>query len=354
MAATGYPDIAQIFTDFSKLKVLIIGDVMIDAYVWGKVERISPEAPVPVLSVNRRENRLGGAANVALNIQALGATPLLCGVIGDDVQGTTFTSLLEEQGISTKGIVSSKHRVTTLKERLIGGTQQLLRVDAENSDTLNADEDADMMQTIKALLPQADVIIFQDYDKGVLDAGRIATIIQLAEEHQIPTVVDPKKRNFLHYQHATLFKPNLKELKEGLQPTGFAWPEHTDDLKKLISEASEKFKALTKVKNTMITLSEKGVFVDAAYHGKHERHLLPAHVRQIADVSGAGDTVVSIASLCLALNLPPVLLASISNLGGGLVCESVGVVPIDKSHLLKEAEKYWEHLKKNANPETHQ
>lgn len=340
MAATEYPDIARIFSDFAKLKVLIIGDVMVDAYVWGKVERISPEAPVPVLSVSRREKRLGGAANVALNIQALGATPLLCGVVGDDAEGAIFVALLKEQGIATEGIVSSKHRVTTLKERLIGGAQQLLRVDAENDTLLNAEEDADLMQAITALLPQADVVIFQDYDKGVLDARRIATIIQLAEKHHIPTVVDPKKRNFLHYQHATLFKPNLKELKEGLQPTGFVWPERISDLEMLIIEAADKIKSLTQVKNMLITLSEKGIFIDVTYKGSRERHLLPAHVRQIADVSGAGDTVVSIAALCLALNLSPVLLAGLSNLGGGLVCESVGVVPIDKDQLMREAIKH--------------
>jgi bifunctional ADP-heptose synthase (sugar kinase/adenylyltransferase) len=157
-------------------------------------------------------------------------------------------------------------------------------------------------------------------------------------------VVDPKKRNFLHYRHATLLKPNLKELKEGLQPTGFVWPEciAATDLEKLISEAADKLKTLTQVKSMLITLSERGIFIEAAYTGRQERHLLPAHVRQIADVSGAGDTVVSIAALCLALNLPPALLAGLSNLGGGLVCESVGVVPIDKNHLMKEAKKYWE------------
>jgi rfaE bifunctional protein kinase chain/domain len=265
--------------------------------------------------------------------------------VGDDVAGDTFIALLEEGSMTTEGIVRSKHRMTTLKERLIGGAQQLLRVDAESDALLNAEEDADMMQAITNLLPQADVVIFQDYDKGVLDARRIASTVQLAEKNHIPTVVDPKKRNFLHYQQATLFKPNLKELKEGLQPTGFVWPEHITgaNLDRLITEASEKIKALTQVKNTLITLSERGVFIDAVYTGRRERHVLPAHVRQIADVSGAGDTVVSIAALCLALNLPPAFLAGLSNLGGGLVCESVGVVPIDKSQLMKEAKKYWEH-----------
>jgi len=344
MTTTDFPNITQIFSDFTRLKVLIIGDVMVDAYTWGKVDRISPEAPVPILSVKRRENRLGGAANVALNIQALGATPLLCGVVGDDAAGENFVGLLKKQGIATEGIISSQHRVTTLKERMIGGAQQLLRVDAESDTLLNPRENADLMQAISTLLPQADVVVFQDYDKGVLDASRIATIIQQAEKHDIPTAVDPKIRNFLHYQGATLFKPNLKELKEGLQPTGFAWPETitAENVRQLIASASEKFRSLTQVKNTLITLSEKGVFIDATYRGKEEKHLLPAHIRQIADVSGAGDTVVSIAALCLALHLPPELLAGLANLGGGLVCESVGVVPIDKSRLIEEAKKHWE------------
>lgn len=343
MAPNTCLNLNQTFSDFQNLKVLIIGDVMVDAYVWGKVERISPEAPVPILNVQRREKRLGGAANVALNIQALGATPLLCALVGDDLYGDNFISLLSENGISNRGIIKSAHRTTTVKERLIGGSQQILRVDAEDDSLLNQDESQAVMQMAEQLLEEADVIIFQDYDKGMLDEQRIGKIITLANKKGIPTVVDPKKRNFPHYKKATLFKPNLKELKEGLRHHNFPWPEQISSelFEPFIQKASARLRQLLEAENILITLSEKGVFIDGVYQGMEERHFMPAFVRQISDVSGAGDTVVSIAALCLALQVPPATLAALSNLGGGLVCESVGVVPVNKQKLIEEAAKYF-------------
>jgi len=333
----------KIFEAFRDLRVLIIGDVMLDAYIWGKVERISPEAPVPIVHVRKREKRLGGAANVALNVQALGATPLLCAVIGDDHAAGDFHSLLEEQNISGAGIVKSKNRLTTVKERVIAGSQQMLRVDSED-DELLIDEDREaLLKVIEKLLPQADVVIFQDYDKGVLSEPLIQQTIALAKKHQIPTTVDPKRRNFLHYKEATLFKPNLKELREGMQVEGLALhkEKHETSLttEQAVAQASTKLKALLQVNTTFVTMSEKGVYIDAAYHGQEEKHVIPAHIRKIADVSGAGDTVISIAALCLALELSPRLLAELANLGGGIVCEYTGVVSIEYKRLLEEAKK---------------
>lgn len=333
----------EIFEAFRDLRVLIIGDVMLDAYIWGKVERISPEAPVPIVHVRKREKRLGGAANVALNVQALGATPLLCAVIGDDHAAGDFHSLLEEQNISGAGIVKSKNRLTTVKERVIAGSQQMLRVDSED-DELLIDEDREaLLKVIEKLLPQADVVIFQDYDKGVLSEPLIQQTIALAKKHQIPTTVDPKRRNFLHYKEATLFKPNLKELREGMQVEGLALhkEKHETSLttEQAVAQASTKLKALLRVNTTFVTMSEKGVYIDAAYHGQEEKHVIPAHFRKIADVSGAGDTVISIAALCLALKLSPRLLAELANLGGGIVCEYTGVVSIEYKRLLEEAKK---------------
>ena len=278
----------DLFTDFTHLKVLIVGDVMVDAYVWGRVERISPEAPVPVVRVGRRENRLGGAANVALNVQALGATPLLCATVGNDLHGTLFRQLLQEQDLSTHYVVTSEERATTVKERVIAGSQQVVRVDAEDDHLLTQAEQTDLLARAEQALAQADVVIFQDYDKGVLSEPVIRHITQQAQAKQIPVVVDPKKRNFLHYQRATLFKPNLKELRQGLQQErlalhneGYA-PLH--DEQHAVGEASEKLRTLLRHKITLITLSEKGVFVD----DPTGHHFIPAHVRQIADVSGAG------------------------------------------------------------------
>jgi rfaE bifunctional protein kinase chain/domain len=263
--------------------------------------------------------------------------------VGDDHEGEAFVSLLHAQQISADYIVQSKARPTTVKERVIAGSQQMLRIDSEDNDLLSEAESDALMQRIEAALPQADVVIFQDYDKGVLNQARIQQVIQWANARKIPTAVDPKKRNFLHYQKATLFKPNLKELKEGLLTEDLALHKEKHEtslsVEEAVAQASERLKVLMEVDSTFITLSEKGVYIDAAYRGRPEKHLVPAHLRQISDVSGAGDTVISIAALALALNLPPQLLAELANLGGGIVCEYTGVVPIVRERLLQEAKK---------------
>ncbi|UII28808.1 bifunctional ADP-heptose synthase [Fulvivirga maritima] len=324
-----YRSVEEIFESFNKLKVLIIGDVMVDAYIWGVVERISPEAPVPVVRTTKRDFRLGGAANVALNVQSLGATPLLCAVVGDDDSGKRFIGRLEEKVISAEGIVVSSSRPTTVKTRVMSAHQHVVRVDEETDALLNKKEEAAVAQKIEELMQQADVVIFEDYDKGVLSKGLISKTVELARAKGIPTVVDPKKRNFLHYKKVTFFKPNLKELKEGLKVD---FEKHDQ---KAIEKSVEQLTQKLESEGSLITLSERGVFI--SYKG--EKHLVPAHMREISDVSGAGDTVISIAAMCVALGLPPFLIAALSNLGGGLVCEHIGVVPINKTSLLKEASK---------------
>ena len=317
----------EIFDSFNALTALIIGDVMIDAYIWGKVERISPEAPVPVVQVIKREKRLGGAANVALNVQALGATPILCTLVGEDQQAEEFASLLEKRELSKEGIIRSSHRMTTCKERILSGSQHILRVDSESDTPLHQEEEEALLEKISQLLLRADVVIFEDYDKGVLNESLIQEVIVMARARGIPTVVDPKKRNFFAYREATLFKPNLKELREGLK-LDF---EKNDQA--AIEQAVKKLKETLHLDTALITLSERGIYID----GPQGQHLLPAHIRSISDVSGAGDTVVSIAALAQALGLGPRLLADLANLGGGLVCEHLGVVPVDKVRLYQEA-----------------
>ena len=317
----------EIFEAFNRLKILVIGDVMIDSYLWGKVDRISPEAPVPILNVQNREIRLGGAANVALNVQALGANPILCSVIGNDMDGTNLLKLVEENKLSTEGIILSEERITTIKHRVISGSHHLLRVDQETDKEITKREKEKLLEKIDSLLSKVDAIIFEDYDKGVLNEEVIAAVIAKAKERNIPTIVDPKKRNFLYYKGATLFKPNKKELKEGLKIDS-----DLNDLKE-VEKSVQQLKEHLNVEAVLITLSENGVYIQ-----NEEEHIhLPAHIRKIADVSGAGDTVVSTAGLCLALGLSARIIASLSNLAGGLVCEQVGVVPIEKSKLLEEA-----------------
>lgn len=331
----------HLFATFARHKVLILGDVMVDAYVWGRVERMSPEAPVPVVRVNRRENRLGGAANVALNVQALGATPLLCAVVGADAPGEAFRQLLRDQGIATDYIVRSAERTTTVKERVIAGSQQVVRIDDEYDHLLSDAEQRSLLAAADQALEQADVVIFQDYDKGVLSAPVIRHIMQHAQQKGVPVAVDPKKRNFLHYQGASLFKPNLKELRQGLQQERLALHHETyaplPNEQAAIREAATVLRGLLHHQITLITLSEKGVFADT---DSEEFHFIPAHLRQIADVSGAGDTVISIAALCLASATSLPTLAALANLGGGIVCEYTGVVPIDRTRLLAEVKEH--------------
>jgi len=321
--------IDQAYQAFSKMKVLVIGDVMIDAYLWGKVDRISPEAPVPVVSMTKRESRLGGAANVALNIMAMGATPIICSVVGDDEKRAEFDALLEKRGFSTSGIVYAPERVTTVKTRIISQGHHLLRVDEEITTELKSDTANLLIGKIKKHIDSKtiDVIIFEDYNKGVLTAQVISEVIALATKAGIPTTVDPKKDNFFEYQGVTLFKPNLKELKEGLKVEF-----NKSDLGALESSIS-KLEGKLKNKYSLVTLSELGVVVKDGAEFTH----IPAHSREILDVSGAGDTVISIASLCLAQGWNAKEIAAISNLAGGQVCEKVGVVPIDKEQLKTEA-----------------
>ncbi|MBD2702107.1 D-glycero-beta-D-manno-heptose-7-phosphate kinase [Spirosoma sp. BT702] len=323
--------IDELFDQFDNLCVLIIGDVMLDSYVWGHVERISPEAPVPVVTVDRRELRLGGAGNVLLNVQALGAEAIICSVIGTDQAGNQLEQQLDERGLNSSGLIRSQTRTTTIKERIIAGSQQVVRVDTESDKYITADERELLIAKAKELIPSCHVVIFEDYDKGVLSKEAIADIIDFANEKGVPTVVDPKKRNFLSYQNATLFKPNLKELREGLKVDFDV--DNPIELGNVVRQLTQTLN----LKGALITLSERGAFID--YNGETQK--LPAHIRQIADVSGAGDTVISIAACCVALKQSPNIIAGLSNLGGGLVCESVGVVPIDKKQLKEEAKEHF-------------
>lgn len=318
----------HLFQKFSDLKILIIGDVMMDTYLWGRVDRISPEAPVPVVSVTKKENRLGGAANVALNVQALGAVPLICAVIGDDMEGKEFLRLLKSQNLSDEGVVVIADRPTTVKTRIIGHNQQIVRVDAETDQQIAEDAVSLIFDKIRKIVTsqKIDAIIFEDYDKGLLSESLISRTVELANKHQILTVVDPKKRNFLCYKNVSLFKPNLKELREGLKLD--IEPRDIDNINDAVNLLQNQLNAGI----VMVTLSELGVYISSSAGHK----VLPAHIRNIADVSGAGDTVIATATLCLAAGLDAFRTAEIANLAGGLVCEQVGVVPISYDLLLSE------------------
>ena len=318
----------DLFDKFNGLRILVIGDVMLDAYVMGKVNRISPEAPVPIVSLENEDARIGGAGNVALNLLALGAKPIICGVIGEDSSGDKLLNLFEKNGISTDGLVKSMARKTTVKTRVISNKQQLLRIDSESTFPLLESEEIKLNNTIQNIINQGiDGIIFEDYNKGVLTDSVIQNTIKIAKEKDIPTAVDPKKENFLSYKGVSLFKPNLKELKEGLN-INFDFSSNKELFEKGIEVLEEKLHN----EISFITLSEYGVFIK----NQTEKYYVPAHMRSISDVSGAGDTVIAVATLCLISGASTKQIAEISNLAGGLVCEKSGVVSISKNDLLKE------------------
>ncbi len=311
------------------LNILIVGDVMLDRYVTGRVTRISPEAPIPVVEYLHTDNRLGGAANVALNIHAMDATPYLCSVIGADEEALIYRQQHEQHQLNLGGILQSEQRKTTVKTRILAANQQLLRIDKEDTHDLNEAEQALLVQKITQILDTTTInaFIFQDYNKGVLTEKTIVTLLQLAQQRNIPTAIDPKKKHFFAYQGATLFKPNLKEIKEAL-------PFAVQDTLPSLQRAAEYLVQQIHCQYVMITLSEKGLYL---YERSVGGTLYPAtHPRVIADVCGAGDTVISVAALSLALGHSAAKMANLANLAGGQVCEKVGVVPVDKRQLEKE------------------
>lgn len=321
-------ELTKLFDNFSQIKAAIVGDIMLDTYWWGNVERISPEAPVPVVALDRKELRLGGAANVALNTVSLGAATVLFSVIGNDEDGETLIQLLNKNNIRTNNIVKSADRITTNKTRIISRNQHMLRLDAEMTKELNEAEQQGLLQKFTAFIEteKPSVVIFEDYNKGVLTDNVIKQMIGICLKYNIVTTADPKRKNFFCYNNVTIFKPNLKEVKDGLNV--------------LLDDVNEEFlrdihlQLHQKLQHSvsLITLSEKGVF----YQQKDQSNIIPAHVRNIADVSGAGDTVIAVASLVYACTKNIHLTAAMSNIAAGLVCEEVGTVAINKEKLLAE------------------
>jgi len=324
-------DLLRSVSQFNQLNILVIGDVILDAYYKGDVSRISPEAPVPVLDIKSKDYRLGGAANVGLNVNKLGAKSILCSVIGDDDAGMTIKKLLEEEGLDTRGIVTSRSRQTSKKTRMVSGFSQLLRFDEEITSTLSKADETELLEKVNALVDEykPDAIIFEDYDKGSITNTLIQEVISKAKSLGIKVTVDPKKRNFFSYHGASLFKPNMKELREGLNLPHLR--SNDVDLMKAYTQLQEKMP----VEAAFFTLSADGVFITNG----NENHHIPALNRTIADVSGAGDTVISAATCALAVGMDLKDIATISNLAGGWVCQFPGVVSITQNDLLEEIKK---------------
>ncbi len=324
-------DYKELFKSFSSVKIGVIGDVMLDTYWWGNVERISPEAPVPVVTVNRKEYRIGGAGNVALNLASLGTPVSVFSVIGNDDDGQVLTGLLNENNIDTAYLLKSGKRITTNKMRVISRNQQMMRLDSETLLQLDHEQEQQLIAQLEKFIKDESpaAIIFEDYNKGVLTENIIHSITEVCKKNAVITAVDPKRKHFFEYRGVDIFKPNLKEAREALNLLIEDVNENALALihQKLFNELNHRI--------SFITLSEKGVF----YEDGKESRVVPSHIRNVADVSGAGDTVIAVATLIYALTRNTRMMAEIANLAGGLVCESVGTVAIDKSKLLKECQR---------------
>lgn len=322
--------IIQVLPTFSKKKILVLGDIMLDEYIYGKVDRISPEAPVPVLNATHKTYCLGGAANVAFNVNALGAKVFLVGIIGTDSSGKKCLDLLKKKSLNTHGIYISKYRRTTLKTRVLSNQHQMLRVDEEDVFDTNETELNQLQSTLKRIIEKEkiDAVIIEDYDKGCLSPFLIDYVTNLCKKRGVLISVDPKRKHFFDYKNVSLFKPNLKETRDAL---GINIESDLNGLKKAYTELYKRLKS----DRMLITLSKSGVFYA---QGKNSA-IIPAFVRSISDVSGAGDTVISVATLAMLAGLSMAEVAWISNLAGGLVCEKPGVDVISLQELKHEIQK---------------
>lgn len=323
-------NVGQLFQDFTSIKVGVIGDVMLDTYLWGSVDRISPEAPVPIVSVSKKEQRIGGAGNVALNLQSLGAQSFVISVTGEDEDATCLSQLFADKTINTAYTLRSARRITTNKTRIISRNQQMMRLDAELTNDLTEAEQEDLLSNFRAFVETEapHIVILEDYNKGVLTDTVIKEVIAICKENDVLTAVDPKRKNFFAYQGVDIFKPNLKEVKDALNIL------FTDAQLPLLQEIHEALRQQLHHHISFITLSEKGVFYQ---HGEGA-NIIPSHIRNIADVSGAGDTVIAVAALVYAVRKNVHLMAEIANIAGGLVCEEVGTAAISRLALMHECE----------------
>ena len=318
----------ELFDKFKGMKIGVLGDVMLDTYWWGHVDRISPEAPVPIVALDSKEYRIGGAGNVALNLSCLGAQVSVLSVIGSDEDGSTLTKLFIDNRINTSYLLDKKTRITTSKSRIISRNQQMMRLDSEITHDLSADDESELLDAVERYIsaekPQA--LVLEDYNKGVLTENVISQVIEVCRRNNVITTVDPKRKNFLSYKGVDIFKPNMKEVKEGLNIL-------VDEINKnVLDNIHEKLEKKLNHAVSFITLSERGVY----YRQNNTSRIVPSHVRNIADVSGAGDTVIAVASLLYAATKDVDLMAEVANIAGGLVCEEVGTVAINRERLLEE------------------
>ena len=314
--------------DIMNCSVLIVGDIMLDKYYFGEVRRISPEAPVPIARVSKEKTTLGGAANVAHNLALLGCNTLVCGVIGQDEHGSTMVNLLAAKGIEPEGLVK-KNGPTTTKVRVIGGHQQMLRLDFEETHPIAIEIEQQMKEYILKIVPnQVTSVIISDYGKGVCTPSLCQFIIEHCNLHNIPVIVDPKGNDWEKYSRASYITPNLAELNDAVQ---YGVPNEDEAVKKAASKIRRKYK----IKNLIVTRSERGLSLIGARNSTH----IPTYAQEVFDVSGAGDTVIAVLGAALASGLDASDASYLANMAAGVVVGKVGTYAISRQELLQVLEK---------------
>jgi len=314
----------ELFTNFRDKKILVLGDLMLDRYLWGTVARISPEAPVPVVEIDSEATRLGGAANVAHNLAALGGIAIPVGVVGDDANGDMLTGIFQRMNFNIAGIVKDPTRMTSVKTRIIAHNQHVVRTDRESKTPINRDIMERLIQKVQELIDECDAVIFQDYNKGLLIPELIARVIKTAREQKKIITVDPKFDNFFQYTQVTVFKPNKKETEEALGMRVFTESD--------LANAIRKLKERLTCTHILITLGEKGMCL---LEESDELTIIPTKAQQVHDVSGAGDTVISTLTMALVAGASMKEATTLANYAAGVVCKEIGVVPIYLNQLME-------------------
>jgi rfaE bifunctional protein kinase chain/domain len=320
--------IEDIFRSFQKLRIAVVGDIMLDKYIFGHVSRISPEYPVPVVDVTHESSRLGGAANVALNTHALGAETLLIGVTGSDPDREILTGLMTERGLSTGTVITDSYRPTTCKTRILSQNHHITRVDYESRKPIDSAVEHSIVRLFMERVSTLDAVVLEDYNKGVLTESLITAIISISRKHNVPVLVDPKLKGFFSYQGCSVFKPNLSEMAASL---GIVVNNNDPE----VEQACSMLKQRLQTDNLVVTRSDKGMTI----FNERVIHIAAASL-EVADVSGAGDTVIGMLALGTAAGLDIETSTKIANLAAGTVCQEVGAAPVNPEKLFRACQTY--------------
>jgi rfaE bifunctional protein kinase chain/domain len=320
--------IKNILRSFQSKRIAVIGDIMLDKYIFGHVSRISPEYPVPVVDVTHEDYRLGGAANVALNTLSLGAETILIGITGKDNNRDILLDLFHRHGLAAEGLICDPSRPTTCKTRILSQNHHITRVDFESRKEIDTVIEQAILNSFKTVLDSIDAVVLEDYNKGLLSEKLIQDIITSAKRRNIPVLVDPKLHNFFAYKGCSVFKPNLSEMGASL---GIVIHNNDDEVEHACRLLHKKLEAET----IIVTRSDKGMTI---YNGSFTH--IEATSLDVADVSGAGDTVIGILALGAAAGIDIVTNATIANLAAGTVCQEVGAVPVRPDKLLRAYQEY--------------